>query len=68
MSSRRPKSRTAENPTEAFDEHTVNQVADLERIKAVEFKHTLADLAGAHVHFFHAAMHTWASFLADARR
>ncbi|KAF1360410.1 Phox-like protein [Lizonia empirigonia] len=54
--------------TEAFDEHTVKEVADFERIKAVEFKDTLGDLADAHVDFFQAAIDTWESFLADARR
>ncbi|KAH6638264.1 lipid binding protein [Boeremia exigua] len=54
--------------TEAFDEHTVKEVADFERIKAVEFKDTLGDLADAHVNFFQGTIETWEKFLEDMRK
>ncbi|KAJ4382926.1 intercellular trafficking and secretion [Didymella sp. IMI 355093] len=54
--------------TEAFDEHTVKEVADFERIKAVEFKDTLGDLADAHVDFFQGTIETWEKFLEDMRK
>jgi sorting nexin-4 len=54
--------------TEAFDEHTVKEVADFERIKAVEFKDTLGDLADAHINFFQGTIETWEKFLEDMRK
>jgi sorting nexin-4 len=54
--------------TEAFDEHTVKEVSDFERIKAAEFKDTLGDLADAHVDFFHGTIETWEKFLEDMRK
>ncbi|KAL6711801.1 intercellular trafficking and secretion [Coniothyrium glycines] len=54
--------------SEAFDEHTVKEVADFERIKAVEFKDTLGDLADAHVDFFQGSIETWEKFLEDMRK
>jgi sorting nexin-4 len=58
----------AKRATEAFDEHTVKEVSDFERIKAVEFKDTLGDLADAHVQFFDGAIETWEKFLVDMRK
>jgi sorting nexin-4 len=54
--------------TEAFDEHTVKEVADFERIKAVEFKDTLGDFADAHIDFFQGTIETWEKFLEDMRK
>ncbi|KAF2468232.1 Phox-like protein [Lindgomyces ingoldianus] len=54
--------------TEAFDEHTVKEVADFERIKAVEFKDTLGDMADAHIEFFQGTIETWEKFLEDMRK
>jgi sorting nexin-4 len=54
--------------SEAFDEHTVKEVDDFERIKAVEFKDTLGDLADAHVDFFQGTIETWEKFLEDMRK
>lgn len=54
--------------SEAFDEHTVKEVADFERIKAVEFKDTLGDLADAHVDFFQGTIETWEKFLESMRK
>lgn len=58
----------AKKATEAFDEHTVKEVADFERIKAVEFKDTLGDLADAHINFFQNTIETWEKFLEDMRK
>lgn len=58
----------AKKATEAFDEHTVKEVADFERIKAVEFKDTLGDLADAHVEFCDSTIETWERFLEDMRK
>jgi sorting nexin-4 len=54
--------------SEAFDEHTVKEVSDFERIKAIEFKDTLGDLADAHVEFFQGTIETWEKFLEDMRK
>ncbi|CAI6284132.1 unnamed protein product [Periconia digitata] len=58
----------AKKATEAFDEHTVKEVADFERIKAAEFKDTLGELADAHVEFFQGTVETWEKFLEDMQR
>ncbi|KAF2187766.1 hypothetical protein K469DRAFT_628735 [Zopfia rhizophila CBS 207.26] len=58
----------AKKATEAFDEHTVKEVADFERIKAVEFKDTLGDLADAHIEFFKGTIETWENFLESMQR
>jgi sorting nexin-4 len=58
----------AKKASEAFDEHTVKEVVDFERIKAVEFKDTLGDLAEAHIEFFQGTIETWESFLKDMRK
>ncbi|KAH4259517.1 hypothetical protein HBI04_043830 [Parastagonospora nodorum] len=58
----------AKKATEAFDEHTVKEVSDFERIKAVEFKDTLGDFADAHVDFFQGTIETWEKFLEDMRK
>jgi sorting nexin-4 len=54
--------------TEAFDEHTVKEVSDFERIKAVEFKDTLGDFADAHIDFCQGTIETWEKFLEDMRK
>jgi sorting nexin-4 len=43
-------------------------VSDFERIKAIEFKDTLGDLADAHVEFFQRTIETWEKFLEDMRK
>jgi len=58
----------AKKATEAFDEHTVKEVGDFERIKAAEFKDTLGDLADAHIDFFQGTIETWEKFLEDMRK
>ncbi|KAF2270688.1 hypothetical protein CC78DRAFT_139059 [Lojkania enalia] len=59
---------SAKKATEAFDEHTVKEVTDFERIKAIEFKDTLGDLADAHIDFFQGTIETWEKFLEDMRK
>jgi sorting nexin-4 len=58
----------AKKSSEAFDEHTVKEVEDFERIKANEFKDTLGDLADAHIDFFGSTIETWEKFLQDMRK
>lgn len=59
---------SAKKATEAFDEHTVKEVADFERIKADEFKDTMGDLADTHIEFFKGTTETWEKFLTHMRR
>lgn len=59
---------SAKKATEAFDEHTVKEVADFERIKSCEFKDTMSDLADAHISFFAGTVDTWEKFLEDMRK
>lgn len=58
----------AKKVSEAFDEHTVKEVMDFERIKALEFRDTLGDLADAHIAFFKGTTETWEAFLRDMQR
>lgn len=58
----------AKKATEAFDEHTVKEVDDFERIKAFEFKDTMGDLADAHINFFKGTISTWETFLTSMRK
>ncbi|OCK83834.1 Phox-like protein [Lepidopterella palustris CBS 459.81] len=58
----------AKKTTEAFDEQTVKEVADFERIKAIEFKDTLGDLADAHIDFFKGNIETWEKFIQDMEK
>ncbi|KAF4538364.1 Lipid binding protein [Lasiodiplodia theobromae] len=58
----------AKRTSEAFDEQTVKEVQDFERIKALEFKDTLGDLADAHIDFFANTAETWEVFLEQMER
>ena len=53
----------AKKTTEAFDEEVVREVADFERIKAVEFRDTLGALADAHTTFYRDTIRHWEAFL-----
>jgi sorting nexin-4 len=55
----------AKKTTEAFDEEVVKEVADFERIKAVEFRDTLGGLADAHVDFFKGNIAIWEKFVKE---
>lgn len=58
----------AKKTSEAFDEEVVKEVADFERIKAVEFRDTLGGLADANCDFFRGTIETWEKFIADMER
>ncbi|KAF2088380.1 putative sorting nexin-4 [Saccharata proteae CBS 121410] len=53
----------AKRTSEAFDEQTVKEVQDFERIKMVEFGDTLGELADVHVQFFGDTVETWEAFV-----
>lgn len=55
----------AKKVSEMFDEQVVKEVADFERIKAVEFSDTLGGLADAHLSFFKASVEIWERFLKE---
>lgn len=55
----------AKKLSELFDEEVVKEVADFERIKAVEFSDTLGGLADAHLAFFRSSVDVWERFLRD---
>lgn len=55
----------AKKLTEAFDEEVVREVADFERIKAIEFTDTLGALADAHVGFYQDTIGTWEEFVRE---
>lgn len=59
---------TAKRTSEAFDESTIKEVSDFERIKAAEFHDTLGDLAEAHIDFFKCTIETWEKFLEDTEK
>ena len=50
-----------------FDERTVAEVSEFEKIKAVELKDTLGGLADAHVSFFKGTVETWEKFLGSVK-
>lgn len=54
--------------SELFDEQTVKEVADFDRIKAAEFKDTLGDVAEAHISFFKGTIETWGKFITDMEK
>ncbi|KAF2281254.1 uncharacterized protein EI97DRAFT_366855 [Westerdykella ornata] len=58
----------AKKTSEAFDEHTVKEVKDFERIKALEFRDTLGALAERNVEFFKRTVETWEGFLEGLER
>ena len=49
--------------TELFDEEVVREVAEFERIKAVEFRDTLGGLAENHVEFYQSVIETWEGYV-----
>lgn len=53
----------AKKETEAFDEAARREVAGFERIKTVEFRDTLGDLAQANVDFYRSMVDTWEGML-----
>jgi sorting nexin-4 len=55
----------ARKTAEMFDEEVVKEVADFERIKAVEFRDTMGALAGHHVVFYEGVVDTWERYLRE---
>ena len=58
----------AKRTTEMFDEEVVREVADFERIKAVEFRDTLGGLADAHINFYRGTIDTWERYILDMEK
>ncbi|KAL8754067.1 MAG: hypothetical protein Q9199_004598 [Rusavskia elegans] len=51
--------------SEAYDQEVVIEVAEFERIKAVEFRDTLGELADKHVEFYEGVIGTWERYLKE---
>ncbi|KAF2403740.1 Phox-like protein [Trichodelitschia bisporula] len=49
--------------SESFDDRTVSEVEEFERIKSVELQDTLGSLADSHIDFFKGTVETWEEFL-----
>jgi sorting nexin-4 len=56
---------SAKTTSEMFDEEVVREVADFERIKAVEFRDSLGALAESHIDFYQGVLSTWERFIAE---
>lgn len=56
---------SAKKVAEAFDEQTVREIADFERVKAVEFGDTLGGLCDAHIGFFRETTEVWDRFVKE---
>ncbi|KAL8923604.1 MAG: hypothetical protein Q9208_004551 [Pyrenodesmia sp. 3 TL-2023] len=53
----------ARRVSEMYDEEVVREVAEFERIKAVEFRDTLGGLADRHVEFYEGVIETWERYV-----
>ncbi|KAJ5570022.1 Sorting nexin-4 [Penicillium hispanicum] len=56
---------SAKTTSEMFDEEVVREVADFERIKAVEFRDSLGSFAESHIDFYQGVLSTWERFIAE---
>ncbi|EEH36606.1 autophagy-related protein 24 [Paracoccidioides lutzii Pb01] len=56
---------SSKTTSEMFDEEVVREVADFERIKAMEFRDTLGALAEKHVEFYQGVLATWERFIVE---
>lgn len=54
--------------SESFDDRTVAEVQEFERIKSVELQDTLGALADAHIDFFKGTIETWEKFVQDMEK
>jgi sorting nexin-4 len=54
--------------SEMFDDRTVHEVQEFERIKAIELQDTLGGLAVAHIDFFGKTIETWERFVQDMEK
>lgn len=59
---------TAKVTSEMFDDRTVHEVQEFERIKAIELQDTLGGLAQAHMDFFGKTIETWERFVHDMEK
>lgn len=55
----------AKRTTEMFDEEVIREVADFERIKALEWRDTLGELADKHVEFYSGVASVWEGYLKE---
>ncbi|KAI4156652.1 MAG: hypothetical protein L6R39_001079 [Caloplaca ligustica] len=55
----------ARKVSEMYDEEVVREVAEFERIKAVEFRDTLGGLADRHVEFYGGVIETWERYVKE---
>lgn len=56
---------SSKTTSEMFDEESVREVADFERIKAVEFRDTLGEFAEKHIEFYQGVLGTWERFIVE---
>lgn len=62
------ESETARKTSEMFDEEVVKEVSDFERIKRIEFKGQLGELADAHVGFYNDIIGVWQRYVDECER
>lgn len=55
----------ARKVSEMYDEEVMREVAEFERIKAVEFRDTLGGLADKHVEFYEGVIETWERYIKE---
>ena len=58
----------AKRTAEMFDDEVIREVADFERIKAVEWRDTLGGLADRHCAFYGGIVDTWERYIRDMER
>jgi len=58
----------AKKVTEAFDEETVREVHDFERIKRVEFKYQFGALSDAHIKFYGDNIELWERYVKEMEK
>jgi sorting nexin-4 len=56
---------SSKSTSEMFDEQVVREVTDFERIKGLEFRDSLGQLAEQHMGFYQGVIDTWERFLRD---
>lgn len=56
---------SAKTTSEMFDEEVMREVADFERIKAVEFRDGLGSFADSHIQFYQGVLSTWERFIVE---
>lgn len=54
--------------SESFDDRTMAEVQEFERIKSVELQDTLGGLADAHIDYFKGTIETWERFVHDMEK